>query len=150
MDNKHSTLTSLFTDIANAIRVKTNSTSSIVADNFPDAIMAIPSGSSVIVGEMTQSTTKPTITIPNAISKDNVALMYMSSCNCPASAMEDAGITNIVIQGNSYWYIIHYSTGMISCDTDGYINYDKTTGSIRYKDSYNEKFIAGKYMYVVW
>ena len=38
MPNTHSTLTSLFTDIANAIRAKTGSSATIVADNFPTAI----------------------------------------------------------------------------------------------------------------
>lgn len=42
----HTTLTSLFTDIADAIRAKTGSSSAIVADDFPSAITAIPSGSS--------------------------------------------------------------------------------------------------------
>lgn len=37
----HSTLTSLFTDIADAIRDKSGTTGSIVADNFPEAIAAI-------------------------------------------------------------------------------------------------------------
>ena len=42
MANTHSTLTSLFTDIADAIRGKTKGTAKIVADNFPEAIAAIP------------------------------------------------------------------------------------------------------------
>lgn len=41
MANTHSTLASLFTDIAKAIRSKTGSSASIVADQFPDAIAAI-------------------------------------------------------------------------------------------------------------
>ena len=44
MPNIHSTLTSLFTDIADAIRSKTGSSASIVADAFPTAIAAIPTG----------------------------------------------------------------------------------------------------------
>lgn len=44
MPNQHSTLTGLFTDIASAIREKDGSTSPIVADAFPSAIRAIPSG----------------------------------------------------------------------------------------------------------
>lgn len=40
----HSTLTGLFNDIADAIRAKTGSSASIVADDFPTAIAAIPSG----------------------------------------------------------------------------------------------------------
>lgn len=37
-------LTELFSDIADAIRAKTGGTANIVADNFPTAITAIPSG----------------------------------------------------------------------------------------------------------
>lgn len=44
MPNVHSTLSSLFTDIANAIRAKTGSQSQIVADNFPSEIANIPTG----------------------------------------------------------------------------------------------------------
>ncbi len=40
----HATLTSLFTAIADAIRAKTGSQAAIVADDFPTAIAAIPSG----------------------------------------------------------------------------------------------------------
>ena len=38
MANKHSSLTALFTDIANAIREKTGGTATIIADDFPDVI----------------------------------------------------------------------------------------------------------------
>lgn len=44
MPNTHSTLSSLFTDIANAIRTKTGSSAQIVADNFPTEIANIPTG----------------------------------------------------------------------------------------------------------
>ena len=46
MPNTHSTLTSLFSDIADAIRGKTGSSATIVADDFPTAIANIPTGSS--------------------------------------------------------------------------------------------------------
>jgi len=46
MTNTHTTLTSLFAAIANAIRAKTGGTEVLVADNFPTAIEAIPSGGS--------------------------------------------------------------------------------------------------------
>ena len=42
MANIHTTLTSLFSDIADKIREKTGGTEKIVADNFPDAISSIP------------------------------------------------------------------------------------------------------------
>lgn len=44
MANTYSTLGSLFTAIANAIRAKTGSSASIVADDFPTEITNIPSG----------------------------------------------------------------------------------------------------------
>lgn len=44
MPNSHETLTSLFSDIADAIRAKTGNSGTIVADNFPTAIANIPSG----------------------------------------------------------------------------------------------------------
>lgn len=44
MPNRHTTLTSLFTDIAGAIRSKTGDTASIKADDFDTAIEAIPTG----------------------------------------------------------------------------------------------------------
>jgi hypothetical protein len=46
MDNKYSNLGDLFTAIANAIRSKTGSTDTIVADDFPAAIKGISGGSS--------------------------------------------------------------------------------------------------------
>lgn len=42
----HTSLASLFSDIADAIRAKTGSSSTIVADNFPSAIAAISTGAS--------------------------------------------------------------------------------------------------------
>ena len=44
MANKHTTLSALFTAIANAIRAKTESTNVIVADQFPEAIAGISVG----------------------------------------------------------------------------------------------------------
>lgn len=44
MPNEHTTLTALFTAIANAIRAKTGGSGQIVADTFPSAIAAIETG----------------------------------------------------------------------------------------------------------
>ena len=61
----HDTLTSLFTDIANAIRGKTKGTAKIIADNFPAAIAAIPEGSKVASGslQLDGTSSRSTITI---------------------------------------------------------------------------------------
>ena len=44
MPNTHTTLASLFTAIANAIRTKKGTSAEIVADNFPEEIASIPTG----------------------------------------------------------------------------------------------------------
>lgn len=46
----HTSLASLFSDIADAIRAKTGGSSNIIADNFPTAISQIPTGGSASLG----------------------------------------------------------------------------------------------------
>lgn len=115
---------------------------------------SIPSGgsggSNVIIGEITKPTTSISITIPELIGKDNVALMYMDDCNCPDSAMADSGITSAVIHGESLYYVVHYGGGLTMYSNDENIIYNKTTGDISLDFSYNEVFMAGRYMYVAW
>ena len=53
----HTSLASLFTDIANAIRAKLGSSGRIVADNFPAAIQSIPTGSAPVLQTITKSYT---------------------------------------------------------------------------------------------
>ena len=56
----HTTLASLFTDIANAIRAKKGTSAAIVADDFPTEIANLPSGSSytlIASKEVTVNTT---------------------------------------------------------------------------------------------
>lgn len=109
-------------------------------------------GSEVIVGEITLSAVGNSITMPDIIGKDNVSLMYMSSCNCPSNQMADAGFVNILVQGESFYYVTHYYDEFYSDGNDRFVIYDKTTGRISVNTgmSYNEKFIAGKYRYVAW
>ena len=66
----HSTVTDLFTDIADAIRVKGGTTSSIIADQFPDAIAALPAGSGGVTINNQNKTVTPTKSI-QVITKDN-------------------------------------------------------------------------------
>lgn len=67
MPNEHETLTSLFGDIANAIRAKTGESGTIVADNFPTAIENIPSGGSDPVIQALSVTENGTYTAPSGV-----------------------------------------------------------------------------------
>lgn len=64
MPNTHTTLASLFSDIADAIRAKTGGTDDIVADDFPSEISNIPSGGGDITVEPLSVTVNGTYTAP--------------------------------------------------------------------------------------
>ena len=71
MPNTHATLTSLFSDIADAIRAKTGSQATIVADNFPTAIAAIPQGGSPTLQTKSKSYTPSETAQSEAVTADN-------------------------------------------------------------------------------
>ena len=66
MPNTHSTLTSLFSDIADAIRAKTGSSATIVADDFPTAIANIPTGGGGITTTEVANATGTTLEITSS------------------------------------------------------------------------------------
>ena len=80
MANTHETLTGLFSDIADAIRGKTDSAAQIVADAFPDAIAAIPqSGSGDTMQTRYLTLKKMTVTIgANTVANAEDAHLYFS------------------------------------------------------------------------
>lgn len=65
MANTHSTLSSLFTAIANAIRSKTGGTGAIVADQFPSAISGIQVAE-VMNYSLSKYQESMTVKVPNA------------------------------------------------------------------------------------
>ena len=106
----------------------------------------------VVVGEITTTSSNPSIVISDAVGKDNVVLMYMSSGGYQASAMADAGVGSTIVHGTSHSYTIMYASELSAYSDDGFIEYDNTTGTITLAQNmrYNETFIAGKYIYVTW
>lgn len=58
----HTTLVSLFNDIASAIRQKTGAQATIIADNFPQAIQNIPTGQARSSADLT--TNDDTVIVP--------------------------------------------------------------------------------------
>lgn len=107
--------------------------------------------SDVVVSSIATTTASPSITIPDAVGKANIALMYMSSGGYQASAMADAGLGSVIVYGESHSYTIMYTSELYTDSNDGFIKYDSTTGTISLSPNrYNETFIAGNYMYVTW
>ena len=95
----HSTLTSLFTDIANAIRSKTGDTGQIRAEAFPSAIQSLPTGSTTVSGTLSIDTTG----IYSVFSYESVSvsvsaqdLFYAKVQNgLSQTVFEDSTLTNI-------------------------------------------------------
>lgn len=92
MPNTHATLTSLFSDIADAIRTKTGSQATIVADNFPTAISNIPTtggASNLVQGTFTtqSSAGAQSVTIPYTGSGYPIAAMVFVSGGAYNSAI---------------------------------------------------------------
>lgn len=95
MPNMHSTLTSLFSDIADAIRAKTGSSETIVADDFPTAIANIPTGGGGITTTEVANATGTTLEITSSgggantctlsISDDGIVASNFSSGTTPTS-----------------------------------------------------------------
>lgn len=135
------------TDINTAIGEQDDLISQIIT-----ALQNKATGSSVTIGEKTTTSSNPSITISDAVGKDNVALMYMSSGGYQASAMADAGIGSTIVHGTSHSYTIMYASELSAYSDDGFIEYNKATGTITLAQNmrYNETFIAGKYIYITW
>lgn len=103
MANQHSTLTGLFSDIADAIREKDGSSASIVADAFPTAIRAIPSGgggddiaASILDGTISEYTNSTVTTIRAHAFYDCIHLQSVSTPNCSqVEAYAFSGCTNL-------------------------------------------------------
>ena len=88
MPNTHSTLTALFTDIASAIREKDGTSTAKVADAFPSAIRAIPSGGgsgnedAIIEGTISGVYSNSTVSVIQRYRFNNTRLTEVSFENC--------------------------------------------------------------------
>ena len=117
MPNTHETLTSLFSDIANSIRGKTGETRTLVADNFPAEIDAIPTGgqSEPLPPDTPYTWTRPSnypdldsLTYPN-----NVNEMYVT-----IDKTLDPSVTKIQLRAdNGAFYFGHIENGEFVADT---------------------------------
>lgn len=94
MANTHTTLTALFTDVANAIRSKTGKTGSLVADNFPSAISEIqtPNLQAKTVSPSTSSQTVKPDSNYNGLSQVTVNAMATATQATPSISVNGSGL----------------------------------------------------------
>lgn len=90
MPNTHSTLASLFGDIADAIRAKTGGSADIVADDFPTAIAGIPQTSPQLTSDML----------------NKKYAMYTNSGSTAASHQFSIGASGAAVSADNLYYLI--------------------------------------------
>lgn len=140
MPNTHTTLTSLFSDIADAIRAKTGGTADIVADEFPDAIAGIEGGSAVI--EPLTVTENGTYTAPEGVDGYSPVTVNTEGTNLRqvtrATVAEETSMYNLM---EAIDYTSNFDYGIlwafIICDTPA-INGGNYTNN-NYKMSYDAR-----------
>lgn len=112
-----SELTTLFTNIANAIRSKTGNTSAIPATNFSSAINSIPSAQ---IKEITTSGGSTSITVPGISGK---SFMFTATAQKEGNGMllygysSGGGFTYFLVNWLSSYCQAQLKTGAIAGDT---------------------------------
>lgn len=96
MANTHTSLSSLFTSIANKIRAKTGSTSEIIADDFPDAIDNILTPTDGTVATKTSSNltaSGATVTVPAGYYASNASKSVSTATQAtPSISVSSSGL----------------------------------------------------------
>ena len=94
MANTHKTLSSLFSDIADAIRTKTGESGKIVADNFPSKISAISSGIGEKIGSYLINGGVLTASLPSGEFNylTSICVYFKSSGNSVLCAIRDLAL----------------------------------------------------------
>ncbi len=145
MANTHTTLESLFTDIANAIRSKTGDTATIVADNFPAAIQNISTAkptSGVDFGTVTLSARSTTLSISHSLgSVPTNAYVFSKSMY--------GTYNSLFALDNKSFYEASGDTGGI----DYYYNYDTMTATdttITWTVPFANRWKADTYLWIAF
>ena len=116
MPNRHSTLTSLFVDIADSIRSKTGDSAKIKADDFDTAIEAIQTG---VVSE----TVELSVTQNGTYVPDEGTAYSKVSVNVPQNV--ESGTLKAVLDATQSCYYLF--SGYLGTSVDGLISYYDTS-----------------------
>lgn len=124
MPNTHSTLTSLFSDIADAIRGKTGSSATIVADDFPTAIANIPTSGGIVATEVANAT-GTTLAITSSESTNIQSLSVTENGTYTAGDGVD-GYSPVIVDVQSGGSVVTRAVSFISNDASAMYYTDAT------------------------
>lgn len=144
-------LTTLFQQIANAIREKTGDSATIQAANFPTAISNIQSGGAIAVSKNLRAGQVTSLTFPELVGCENVVFYQRRDQKYP-TAVDSLG--NFMVSGYITPTTVDYSycqgvSGFAYGDSKTRVVWDKTTGTLTNNDP-NYKFGTSGYTMVFW
>ena len=164
-----SELTTLFTNIANAIRTKGGTTATLQASQFPTAIANLPSGGGTIITGTITNTTGSAIsnpaafTIPQLVGCKNAIIIWNGGYGLGVTGFSGKSSMALMISLNDGAYktgglTYKSSDNEITLRTSGIGSsnglYDKSTGKIGLSGKYGSYNIeipaGGNYLYYGW
>lgn len=126
----HTSLASLFTDIADAIRGKTGGSAALVADNFPTAIASIPG---CMVASVTATPSSDSGSLSFTVSSSMSGLPKMFSC-----APGLYGTTHDLSTGSRYIMSLQYDGSVLYGES---VYRGSSTGNIY---GYNDRYTVSR------
>ena len=143
-------LTTLFQQIANAIREKTGESATIQAANFPTAISNIQSGGAIAVSKNLPHGQVTSLTFPELVGCENVVFYQQSN---QKYTTEVYNLGNFMVSGYITPTTVDYSyclnSGLAYGDNKTNVVWDKTTGTLTNNDA-NCKFGTSGSPMVFW
>lgn len=141
------TLTTLFTNIANAIRLKTGDSAQIVAENFPAAIGAIPTGARFL-GVENVSADVNGITLPEKFAGAKIVVVILGADNVTLVTSSTNLIAGVWYDGIGDTQVNAVRAGADGNSSGTLMGYNTSTRRVTDRDE--KKFYATNYLVFCW
>ena len=143
-----SSLTDLFSNIANAIREKTGSSETIQASGFPAAIATIPTGSTVTITQYTVANDGDKFVVPEELRGSTNILAVRRSGSASGVPGGTLNATFLDLTGGNWAGIDGYQT--MSGGT--HATFDRETGIVTAREGtvYSARFVAARWLIYTW
>lgn len=123
------TLTTLFTNIANAIRAKTGDSAQIVAENFPAAIGNIPTGAQFLGVEQVTAT-ETGITLPEKFANAKIIAVLLGADNTSVTGATETFVGGVWYEGISNTQVNCVDVTSAGKSSNNVISYNKANRTI--------------------